>query len=135
MHETGCRANIELGAYPFQSLGMKDAKFNYVRAYRQQHGLTARDLTSLLGLRSHSVIAKVESGDRSASLKSALALQVIFRKPLHRLFPGLYDLVEDETMRRVATMVSRLERRRDQKSAAKREYLESLAADLGDDAP
>lgn len=111
-----------------QFFAMRNANFNYVRAFRQRSGLTARDLTHLLGLRSHSVIAKVEAGARDPTLRTAFALQVIFRSAPHSVFAGMWDTVEDETMRRAAGMIKRLERRTDRKSVAKRAYLETLAA-------
>lgn len=106
---------------------MNNASFNYVRAFRQKHGLTARELTFLLGHRSHTVLAKVEAGERLPSLRTAFCLQVIFRRTPHRVLPALYEAAEDDVMRRVATLLGRLERKTDIRSVAKREYLEGLA--------
>jgi DNA-binding XRE family transcriptional regulator len=106
---------------------MNNCSFNYVRTFRRRYALAEEDLAFLIDQRSQSAIAQFESGDRVPTLAQALALQVLFRAPPHRVFPGLYEDVEDGVMRRASELVDRLEGETDTRSTAKREFLESLA--------
>ena len=107
---------------------MKRAAFNYVRAFRQRHGLTARDLSFLINQRSHTFVSLIEGGWGAPPLAGALALQVLFGQQPRQLFPGLYESIEDSVMRRASVLLRRLEGRQDRRSVAKREFLESLAS-------
>lgn len=101
--------------------------FNYVRTCRQRHGLTAQELSVLLGQRSSTAISKIESGDRVPTLEIAMALQVIFGLPPKSVFPEYYEYVEDRAMRRARDVYEELEGATDSRSAAKRELLEAMA--------
>ena len=105
---------------------MEKPGFNYVRAFRQQHGLSEGELAFLIN-RSQSTVTSIEYGDWVPYLDAALALQVLFRMQPKELFPGGYEKVEDQVMRQAAALIERLERRTDPRSLAKLEFLEGLA--------
>jgi transcriptional regulator with XRE-family HTH domain len=100
--------------------------FNYVRTYRRRYALTEEELGFLLGLRGHSAVSQYESGERNPTLETALGLQVLFDQQPRQLFPGLYEKVEDRVMTRIAKLLGRLDGKRDQRSQAKREFLEDV---------
>jgi transcriptional regulator with XRE-family HTH domain len=111
---------------------MNHAAFNYVRTFRQRHGLSERELAFLIDQRSHTAVSQIEIGRRVANLASALALQVLFRQSPRQMFPGLYEAVEDTLMRRAHTLLSGLEGKDDARSESKREFLEGLAAEASE---
>lgn len=113
---------------------MRDAAFNYVRMFRQRHAFSERELATLIAQRWHTSISRMEGGREPIGLRAALALQVLFRQEPHRMFPGLYEAVEDEVMRRAKDMIDELEGRSDSRSLHKRQFLEGLAADDNTDA-
>jgi transcriptional regulator with XRE-family HTH domain len=101
--------------------------FNYVRTCRQRHGLTAQELSELVGQGSATAISKIENGDRVPTLEVALSLQVIFGLPPKAVFPEYFEWVEDRVMRRARDMYEVLQGETDSRSAAKRELLEAMA--------
>lgn len=105
---------------------MKHSSFNYVRTFRKRHALSEFELAFLIGQRSDRTIYWYERGDRAPTLKAALAFQVLFSQEPHQLFPGLYDAVEEDVMRRALHMLRQLEGKHDRKSEAKRRFLEAL---------
>lgn len=111
---------------------MKRRSFNYVRMFRQRHALTEQELANLLDQGSHTIISRIEGGEREVGLRTALALQVLFRQEPRQMFPGLYEWVEEAVMRRAKEQIDRLEGKEDQRSLHKREFLEGLAAPEGD---
>ncbi len=112
---------------------MNHTAFNYVRTFRQRYCLTEDDLAFLVCHRSHTRISRIELGRAVPNLAVGLALQVLFDQTPHQLFPGLYEAVEDEVMRRAKTFLDDLEGRNDRKSQAKRSLLEGLPRANGDD--
>jgi DNA-binding XRE family transcriptional regulator len=106
---------------------MNHASFNYVRTYRQRHCFTEDELAFLVSHRSHTRISRIEIGRAVPSLAVGLALEVLFRQTPRQMFPGLYEAVEDEVMRRAKSFLDDLEGRNDRRSHAKRELLEGLA--------
>ncbi len=94
--------------------------------FRKRHGLSEDELAGLVGQRSGRAIRWFEAGDRWPSLEVAFALQILFDQVPHQLFPGLFEIAQDKLMRRAADMLFDLEGRRDRRSLAKRELLESL---------
>lgn len=109
--------------------GMNHASFNYVRTFRQRHCFTEDELAYLVSHRSHTRISRIEIGRATPNLAVGLALQVLFRQEPKQMFPGLYESVEDEVMRRAKCFLDDLDGRNDRRSKAKRELLESLARD------
>jgi DNA-binding XRE family transcriptional regulator len=106
---------------------MNHASFNYVRTFRQRHCLTEDELAFLVSHRSHTRISRIEIGRAVPNLAVGLALEVLFRQTPRQMFPGLYEEVEDEVMRRAKSFLDDLEGRGDRRSRAKRDLLESLA--------
>ncbi|MCG3198814.1 MAG: helix-turn-helix transcriptional regulator [Candidatus Omnitrophica bacterium] len=107
---------------------------NYLRAFRRGAGLTQKEVAFLLGLPTASQVSRLEHAVREPNLKILLALELLFRTPGRRLFAGVQDDVERRTQGRARRLLARMERRNaDARQARKRETLEALLADPGDD--
>ena len=114
---------------------MKNPLFNYVRTFRLRSALSEEDLAFLLNQKAQSAISQFEAGDRVPGLESTLGLEVLFRQTPRQLFPGYYEWVQEEVMRRACELLDRLGSASDQRSRHKRAFLETLAQGHGDDEP
>lgn len=81
---------------------------NYIRTHRKRSGLSQAELVYLLRLKSLSTVSRVEHFRRIPSLEVALAYEVIFRIPVRELFPGLFEQIERNAIRRVGLLARRL---------------------------
>jgi hypothetical protein len=112
---------------------MNHASFNYVRTFRQRYCITEDELAFLVSHRSHTRISRIEVGRAIPNLAVGLALEVLSGQTPRQMFPGLYEAVEDEVMRRAKSFLDDLEGHNDRRSNAKRELLEELPRrDLND---
>ena len=80
---------------------------NYLRAERKRLALSQSDVAVLLGAESGAKVCRYERFAREPGLRTALAYEVIFHRPVRELFAGLYETTERE----VATRASALARR------------------------
>ncbi len=102
---------------------------NYLRTYRKRSGLSQREVGFLLGARFGTHVSRYERFTRIPPLPSAVALGVVFHAPLDTLFAGTVRAAEQDTARRIARLIRRLEaaepsRVRDRKLAALRSVTE-----------
>jgi transcriptional regulator with XRE-family HTH domain len=63
---------------------------HYLRSERKRASLTQTDVAALFGNESASKISRYERGTRLPTLKTALAYEVIFGRPVADLFSGTY---------------------------------------------
>jgi transcriptional regulator with XRE-family HTH domain len=105
---------------------MKHGSFNYVRTYRQRHGLSSDELAALIDQRGRAAIPQFEAGDRIPTLIAALALQVVFGLAPREMFPDLYARIEDAVMRRAAELYESLGALTDRYTEAKRDLLNEM---------
>jgi len=103
---------------------------NYLRAQRKQRGLSQAEVAFLLGCRSGAKVSRYERFLREPGLRTALALEVLFKVPVHDLFAGLSEEVERDTLRRVRTLTRRIVLRQQNPTLARK-----LAALSGITAP
>ena len=75
---------------------MNDFQSINLKPHRKRSGFTQEELGFLLGLKKHWGISRYETGERNPDLKTAVALQILFGRELHELFPGLHDQVRAE---------------------------------------
>ena len=100
----------------------------YLRPYRRRWGLTEPELAFLLGLKSESVISRVERGGRPPTLKIALACQVVFGTPPEELFPGLFEATEQIVRNRAGKLRQKLQGDARSSTATKLELLDDVIA-------
>lgn len=104
---------------------------NYLRTHRKRLALTQEEVAFLLGFRGMSRGAKVCRDERFAhepNLRTAMAYEAIYKKPMRELFAGLYERVEREVAGRAKTLGLRKDRGNKEQAARRRQVLGDLAA-------
>ena len=102
---------------------------NYLRANRKRLALSQDEVAFLLGTQSGAKVCRYERFVREPSLETALAYEVIFKRSVSELFPGLYQKVELQVAARVKALAARTDRGKSNGQAVrKREALADLAA-------
>jgi transcriptional regulator with XRE-family HTH domain len=104
---------------------MKRRSFTYLRAHRKRWSLSERELAGLLGT-SASSACRMEKSGRPPSVKFALACQVIFGEEPRKMFPALYERVEEAVMVRAAGVYKLLDGKSDRRSVRHRELLDEM---------
>jgi DNA-binding XRE family transcriptional regulator len=104
---------------------------NYLRTNRKRLALTQEEVAFLLGSRGESKGAKVcrhEKFTCESKLRTALAYEAIYQRPIRDLFAGLYRQIEQEVAERAKILNFREDPKPSQRAAYKRQVLASLAA-------
>jgi len=102
---------------------------NYLRANRKRLALSQDEVAFLLGTHSGAKVCRYERFTREPSLATALACEVIFKRSVSELFPGLYQKVEGEVAARAKALVEKTDGRKPtRQTARKREAFADLAA-------
>ncbi len=99
---------------------------NYLRRERRSWALRQKDLAFLLGVKSTTHISRLEHSKSTPSIKTGLALEVIFGLAPGQLLPGFYDLIEEDVMARAADMHQRLIDRLDARGIRKRNLCDAM---------
>jgi transcriptional regulator with XRE-family HTH domain len=73
-----------------------------LRKHRRHWGLSAKELTVLLGLTNPAQLSKIEHGKRPPTVEVALASQALFGVAPAEMYPQLSALAEDRLMRYIA---------------------------------
>jgi len=82
---------------------------SYLRTHRKKGGLTQDEMAFLLGYQSGTKISRFERLARHPNLETAIACQVVFGVPAHKLFPGLFAEVERTVIERARLLSGKLE--------------------------
>ncbi len=77
---------------------------NYLLAERKRRSLSQEAVACLLGAQSGAKVCRYERFVREPSLRTALAYEAIFQKPVRELFAGLYEVMEREVAARAETL-------------------------------
>ena|SRR5690348_11260412 len=77
---------------------------NYLRTYRRKSGLTQREVAFLLGTKAAAQLSRYEQWHRVPPLRTALALEAIFKIPVGEIFGGLRDAVCEDTAKRITAL-------------------------------
>lgn len=97
--------------------------------------LTQEEVAFLLGVPGLGKEAKVcrdENLVREPRLRTALAYEVIYQRPVRELFAGLYEQIEREIVRRAKILNLRKDPKPTQRTAHRRQVLAALAARQSD---
>ena len=79
-----------------------------LRTLRQRSGLTQAELSKILGFLTEIAVSRHERSDTVPHLLTALGYEIIFRRPISELFPGLYQTVEVGIEARLAALEKEL---------------------------
>lgn len=80
-----------------------------IRKYREKSGLTQKDIASLMGYRSDSVVCRIDSGQSVPNLSVAIALAHILDVQITDLFSRRIADISDEVRRNAAAYLSTFE--------------------------
>jgi len=86
----------------------KRRHLNLLRAHRKRSALTQNEVAFLLGGHNGSKVSRYEQLTREPELKTALAFQVIFKKPVSILFPGLFEKIKSAVRERARVLAKRV---------------------------
>jgi transcriptional regulator with XRE-family HTH domain len=102
---------------------------NYLRTNRKRLGLSQVEVAFLLGTQTGAQVCRHEQFAREPSLETALALEVIYQKPVRDLFAGLYAKVEQEVGERANVLAHKTSlQKTDPRTNRKRQMLANMAS-------
>lgn len=104
---------------------------NYLAFHRRQNCLSEQELAALLGYSSRSSVSRCESGERIPTLRFAMACEVVFGVPAARLFPGLFQKVEETVLTNGAKLDKSLRGLTGEGAARKRRLLQGIVGRVG----
>ncbi|MCB2189762.1 MAG: helix-turn-helix domain-containing protein [Deltaproteobacteria bacterium] len=84
--------------------------FSYFKTYRLESGLTQKDLTFLLSLKSCSAISRIEKNIQRPTLKIVMAYCNIFSADVDSLVPTLSDDINKSIIKRAPLLANNLEK-------------------------
>jgi len=100
---------------------------NYLLANRKRLTLSQNEVAFLLGTNSGGQVCRNERFVREPNLETALTYEVIYKRSVSELFPGLYQKVEQEVAERAKILISKKNySKSNQQTARKREALAGL---------
>jgi len=79
-----------------------------LRTHRRAWALDQQELASLIGIASASHISRVERSKVVPGLKFVLAAEIVFGVHAKKLFPALFNALEEEVVRNLYTFGERL---------------------------
>ena len=77
---------------------------NHLRTHRKKSGLSQRQVGQLLGYDNQIQVSRHESAKAVPLLVSAFGYQIIFRVPMHVLFPGIYEEIRESIEERLGEL-------------------------------
>lgn len=101
---------------------------NYLRGHRNRLGLSQTEVALLLGAESGAKTCRYENFNRIPTLETALACEVIFKKPVSELFAGLYQQVGRKVRLRAARELKRRKATGQEMTKAMRSLMELAEA-------
>lgn len=104
----------------------------YLRTIRKRYGLTQDEIGFLLGY-TDTAIARYEALSRPPPLKVVIGAALILGETARGLFPGIYNEIEDDIMRRAKDLYDSLDKRGDPKSDEKLRFLLEMIQRIGTD--
>lgn len=93
---------------------------NYLRTYRKHSGLSQGEVSFLIRLKDKSELSRYERNARQPSLRTALACQEVYGKPVSELFAGLSDSVAKDSRSQMKRLQARLQANAESQSAGSR---------------
>lgn len=98
-----------------------------LRSLRTTWALDQDEVAELLNI-TQSRVSRYEKGEEPPTLQTALSFQVIFGVPPRRIFPRVYEAIEEAVMRRAAELDNRLSAVSGAKAERKRQLLQDMVA-------
>src|SRR6266436_2236799 len=102
----------------------------YLRPLRRRWRLTQRELAFLIGIKSGSVISRIEGLNKAPRLAWAVACAVLFDTRAFELFPGLFSEVYENVLHRATDLYEELQGNPSKTTRVKLDFLETVLARL-----
>jgi transcriptional regulator with XRE-family HTH domain len=80
----------------------------YLRFLRRKSGLSQRELAQILGSLTATQVSRHERSVSPPTLIAALGYEVVFRRPVSEIFPGLYHTIEAGVIERLESLEDEL---------------------------
>jgi transcriptional regulator with XRE-family HTH domain len=80
----------------------------YLRFLRRKSGLSQQELAQILGSLTATQVSRHERSVSPPTLIAALGYEVVFRRPVSEIFPGLYHTIEAGVVDRLESFESDL---------------------------
>ena len=81
---------------------------NYLKTYRRRAGFSQDEVAFLLGSKGGAKVSRYERLARKPSLETALAYEAVLGIPVRELFAGVFQKVEQETVKRAQALAEKL---------------------------
>ena len=102
----------------------------YLRPLRRRWRLTQRELAFLIGIKSGTVISRIEGLSKAPRLSWAVACALLFDTRASELFPGLFSEVHEDVLLRATELYEQLQGNPSKTTRAKLDFLETVLARL-----
>jgi transcriptional regulator with XRE-family HTH domain len=100
----------------------------YLKPYRRRWGLKQDELGRLLGVRTGTIVSRLERGVRDPSLADAYAFEIILGTNPIELFPGLHAKVLQEVIERARSFYDELQGNASRDTELKLDLFEDIFA-------
>jgi len=94
--------------------------------HRERCGLSQAELALLIGVGKGASVSRYELSSRTPNLEALLALELVFREPIQRLYAGVAEGVLDSVTSRARTLLESLDDTPSKELALKLELLTKL---------
>lgn len=81
---------------------------HYLKSYRRCTGFSQSDVARLIGISSHWSVSRHERSGRPVTLRTALAYEVIYRRPVADIFGGTHTVIRTAVVERAKALLSEL---------------------------
>lgn len=83
---------------------------SYLRYHRKKSGLSQKELADIVGSVGEQQVARHENFKATPSIIAAIGYEVALKVSIAKLFPGLYETIQQGVEERLSEMEARLER-------------------------
>jgi len=100
----------------------------YVRPVRRRWGLTQKELAFIIGVKSGTVVSRIEGDKRTPNLAAVLACALVFGVAPVELFPVLVSQIHKDVRRRVNELYEELQGNPGELTRKKLDFFEAVLA-------
>src|ERR1700756_1488659 len=81
---------------------------HHLRGFRRQSGFSQRDIARLIGGSTHWSVSRHERSPGTVTLETALAYEVIYRRPVAAIFRRTHIAIQQDIKRRAQALLAKL---------------------------
>jgi len=99
---------------------------SYIRPHRRRFGFTQKELAFLIGLKSRTVVSRIEASKRTPSLSAVYICTLIFNTSPLNLFPSLISEMYEAVFQRANDLYEELQGDPSKTTRIKLDFLEQV---------